>query len=142
MNTREQLDETLELILGGNGRLLNLGKLAELLKQLIAERPYEPGEKIDLCTHPRDDWEHGRFYAVDPDDPNFIWVKPNRLPDLHRWELSRTRPLPKTYRVTVPEEVMESAKHGTDVDSDSSMWSALEVCKWLANPDNWEADND
>lgn len=148
MNTREQIIEWRDTIKANRdayqyarsltaSSLNDFNQKIELLDKLIAERPYEPGDQVmhggEVCY----------FYCVSPvNDCIYIIGFPNGkvVPAL----AEDVKPLPKTYRVTVPEDKMkkaESLRKLTQLGR-APKEDLLEILCHVSNPDNWEAGND
>lgn len=144
MKTREQLITWLNYLEDGQ-EAIGLDRLV-VLRKLLAERPYEPGEKIHAKVRDESDWQTVHFLCVDPSDPEYIVYYKITLGGISYWRCRFHRPLPKTTRVKpVPEEIIDDAKDARKafrlVAETPSEVKGFKALKWLTNPENWEADN-
>lgn len=139
MNKKEQLEDLRRILGALNSPFGDVRKYKQLIDQLIAERPYEPGEPVmhngEVCY----------FYCVSPfNGCIYIVCLPNgdTVPVL----AENVKPPPKTTRLKpVPEEVMRDARWAQSISPADDIHDAAgkaraqsSVCEYLTNPDNWE----
>lgn len=147
MTVKKQLENLLQRANWvGPASTLNIDdNFSTLIKKLIAERPYEPGETILVGLNDT----RAKFLCVDPDNPGFVWAITEGSLRPSTWRIHK--PLPKTTRVKpVPEEVIRWAKEILHKDAETKEdtgegWykeETIRMAEWLANPENWEGNND
>lgn len=145
MNIREQLDDLLKrckwnLEFATNPALPIDESIVSLIEKLIAERPYEPGERV---MH---DGDHCYFYCVSPHNEAVYIVRVLNDGGLYRVLAAHVSPIPKTRRLKpVPVEVINDAKEaqkafGLVAHGSPSEVKGFKALKWLANPENYEDD--